>query len=188
MSHKFHGPEISHPVHGHGLKVVVDTANVAYENQNGPNDKAKVENVILMRKRLESLGFCPIFIADASLRYNVDEPHKFNHLEQSGQIMQAPAGTEADYFCLSIAERDSLPVISNDFYRDREQEFPTAARDLRVPFMIVDNQVILEEERLRTAVGIARNHPNDFQHCQDTGHQHQTDEQAHHGNHYRRAS
>ncbi|HEX5415958.1 MAG TPA: hypothetical protein VFZ25_09855 [Chloroflexota bacterium] len=197
MSHQYRGPEISNPIQGHGLKVIVDTANVAYENQNGPNEKAKVENVLLMRQRLLSLGFCPIFIADASLRYNVDEPHKFDHLEQSGQIMQSPAGTEADYFCLSLAERDTLPVVSNDFYRDRELEFPIAARELRVPFMIVDNQVILEQEQLRKAVALAHNHHNDFQHCHDTGQQHeqessdepeQPEHRGHHGGHHRRAS
>lgn len=179
MSNKFQGPQIPHAVRGHGLKVVVDAANIAYENQNGPNDKAKMENILLMRERLDELGFCPIFIADASLRYNVDQPHKLNHLEQSGQIMQAPASTEADYFCLSIAEQDKLPIISNDFYRDRELEFPTAVKDLRVPFMIVDGQVILEQERLHRAVELAHNHQNDHQYCNEAPHRHEHGEQGH---------
>ena len=179
MPHKYEGPEITHPTFGHGLKVIVDAANVAYENQNGPNDRAKIENIILMRERLEKLGYCPIFIADAALRYKVDQPERLDHMEQSGQIMQAPAGTQADYFCLATAERNKLPVISNDFYRDREREFPTAVKDLRVPFMIVDGQVILEQERLLRAVEIARSHPNEHQHCHDTDHRHGSGEHEH---------
>ena len=186
MSHKYHGQEVPHPVHGHGLKIIVDTANVAYENENGPNDKPKVDNVIRMRQRLEQLDFCPIFIVDAAVRYDVDEPDRFNHMEQSGQILQAPAGTQADYFCLSIAERDTLPVISNDFYHDREREFPTAVKDLRVPFMIVDGQVVLEQERLLRAVEVARIHPNEHQHCQDTDHHHEPGEHDHEHQHHNR--
>jgi len=179
MPYKYQGPEITHPTFGHGLKVIVDAANVAYENQNGPNDRPKLENIILMREPLEKLQFCPVFIADAALRHEIDQPHRLDHLEQSGQILQAPAGTQADYFCLSVAERDKLPVISNDFYRDREREFPTAVKDLRVPFMIVDGQVILEQERLLRAVEIARSHPNEHQHCHDTGHHHEPGEHEH---------
>ena len=94
MPHKYHGPESPNPVQGHGLKVLVDTTNVAY------------------------------------------------------------------------------PGISNDFYHDREDEFPLAVKDLRVPFMIVDGQVVLEQERLRKAMQIADDHLNDSQHCHHAEHRH----------------
>ncbi|HLH74702.1 MAG TPA: hypothetical protein VKX96_15550 [Chloroflexota bacterium] len=176
MPRKYHGPEDSDLFPDEGLKVLVDASNVAYENRNLPNAKPSVENILKMRERLEELGFCPFVIADASLRHWVDEPHRLNHLEQSGQIHQAPADTQADYFLLSLAEHDYLPIVSNDFYRDRIDEFPLAVKELRVPFMIADGQVVIDQERLRRAVEVAHEHRNENQICQHREHHHH-----HHG-------
>lgn len=131
-------------------QVLVDAANVAFTNHDEPNARGSVENIRAMRKALIDLGLHPIFIADASLKYSVDHPEKLNELEQSGQILQAPAGTQADYFLLALARREDAPIISNDVFRDRRDEFPEAFRH-RVPFMIVDGQVVIDRERLRQA-------------------------------------
>ena len=34
-------------------------------------------------------------------------------------ILQAPAGSQADYFILAYAEREKLHVVSNDTFRER---------------------------------------------------------------------
>lgn len=127
--------------------ILVDAANVAFTNHDEPHARGSVDNILAMRRALVSLGYQPIFIADASLRYAVDHPELLNELEESGEILQAPAGTDADYFLLAYAERQGLPIVSNDVFRDRRDEFPEASRR-RVPFMIVDGEVILEQEQL----------------------------------------
>lgn len=167
---KYHGPEIPHPDHGHGLKVLVDASNVAYEGHNAGDSKPDVAQILDVRKRLDHLGFCPVFIADASLRYAVDDPKELNDLEQTGEILTSPAETQADYFLLDLSERDWLPVVSNDDYHDREKEFPHAVRDLRVPFMIVDGQVVVDQERLRRAANYAHEHENSHQYCDNSQH------------------
>lgn len=131
-------------------EILVDAANVAFTNRDEPGERGSVNNILKMRQALVELGFRPIFIADASLKYAVDNPDELARLEQSDQILEAPAGTDADYFLLAYSEREGLPIVSNDVFRDRRAEFPHAARR-RVPFMIVDGEVIVDEERLRQA-------------------------------------
>ena len=128
-------------------EILVDVANVAFTNRNEPHATGSVENVLAMRQALVDLGFHPIFIADASLKYKVDHPEKLDQLEQEGRIKQAPAGTQADYFLLAYACQENLPIVSNDVFRDRQDEFPKAF-ERRVPFMIIDGKVILDHERL----------------------------------------
>src|SRR5579884_1372829 len=89
-------------------EILVDAANVAFTNHNQPGDHGSVENILKMQQALIELGYRPIFIADASLKYAVDHPEDLTRLEQSGQILEAPAGTEADYFLLAYSEREGL--------------------------------------------------------------------------------
>lgn len=144
-------PEMQQPAvspRSNQREILVDAANVAFTNHNQPGDRGSVENILKMQQALIELGYRPIFIADASLKYAVDHPEALTRLEQSGQILEAPAGTEADYFLLAYSEREGLPIVSNDIFRDRRAEFPRAVRR-RVPFMIVDGEVIIDRERLR---------------------------------------
>ena len=136
-------PEQGHPER----RILVDAANVAFTNRNQPNAKGCVENLRVMRSALVGLGYHPTFIADASLKFEVDDPEALNQLEQDGRILQAPAGTQADYFLLADARRENLPIVSNDAFRDRQAEFPDAF-ERRVPFMIVDGRVILDFENV----------------------------------------
>ncbi|MGH2457553.1 MAG: NYN domain-containing protein [Chloroflexota bacterium] len=144
-------PQASLRRHDGQKRILVDAANVAFTNRNRPNDKGCVENIRAMRRALVELGYDPIFIADASLRFEVDEPEELNQLEQAGKILQAPAGTQADYFLLADAKRENLSIVSNDTFRDRKDEFPNAFKR-RVPFMIVDGRVIVDRERLAQPV------------------------------------
>lgn len=128
-------------------RILVDAANVAFFNRDRPDARASVANLEAMRRHLESMGYQPIFIADAALKYKVDDERRLDHLEQDGKILQAPAATEADYFLLAYSARENLPIVSNDVYRDRDEEFPEAVQR-RVPFMIVEGTVIIDREKL----------------------------------------
>lgn len=127
--------------------ILVDAANVAFFNRDAPNAKASIDNLLAMHQQLERLGYRPIFIADAALKYKVDDQQRLDRLEQEGQILQAPAGTQSDYFLLALSTRENLPIVSNDVYRDRAAEFPEAVKR-RVPFMIVEGDVLIERENL----------------------------------------
>jgi hypothetical protein len=133
-----------------GRRILVDASNVAFTNRDQLGALGSVDNLRHMCEKLVSLGFRPIFIADARLRHEVDDPATLDQMEQRGEILQAPLGTQADYFLLALAEADHLSIVSNDSFRDRLDEFPQGVRQ-RVPFMIVDGEVILDFEKRRTS-------------------------------------
>lgn len=158
--HQHGGSEGLNRVRGQGREILVDTSNVAFTNHNRPGEKGSFENIEKMCDYLTSLGFKPVMIADATLRYKIDQPDRLDRLEKKNQIHQAPATTQADYFILQLAEQENLPIISDDAYRDRAREFPRAVHHYRVPFMIVDGTVVVDQERLREAERVANQDRN----------------------------
>jgi hypothetical protein len=136
----------------HRPVIIADAANVAFTNRDKPDVKGSVEQIHQMKKALEELGFRPIFIADASLRHHIDDQQRLERMQHAGDVLQAPAGTEADYFILSYAHQEGVAIVSNDTFNDRSEDFPEAW-DRRVPFMIVEGEVILERDKLERATG-----------------------------------
>ena len=131
-------------------QVMVDGANIAYTEQT-EGDKAKVSNLIAVRKKLQDMGFEPIIIVDASLRYEVDDPEQLEGLFDKQKVRQAPAETDADYFVLKMAEEIDAPVISNDTY-DRYREDYSWIDERRVPLMIIEGNVTINEKQLNRAL------------------------------------
>jgi hypothetical protein len=125
--------------------VLVDGSNVAYAVE---GERPRVANIIAIRDKLRAEGFDPIIVADAALRHSIDDPERYEQLIDAGQVRQAPAGTDADYFILSFARELSASVVSNDRFRDRIRQFPEA-RDRVIRFMIVQDEVVLERRTHR---------------------------------------
>jgi hypothetical protein len=130
---------------------VVDGANIAYEELTA-DGKPRVANLVAVRDALEKLGFDPIVMVDAALRHSVDDPRQLEGLLDKQLVLQAPAGTDADYFVLRTAQQQDGIVVSNDRFEDRRQEFPWLEQR-RVPFMIVEGQVQLYRDRLPPHAG-----------------------------------
>src|SRR5690348_5706763 len=72
-------------------RILVDASNVAFTNRDQLGALGSVDNIRRMCEKLEALGFRPIFIADARLRHEVDDPETLDRMEQRGEILQAPA-------------------------------------------------------------------------------------------------
>ena len=87
-------------------------------------------------------------MADAALRHQIDQADEYEVLVENGTIRQAPAGTDADYFILSLARELDAAVVSNDRYRDRMDAFPEA-RDRDIRYMIVNGEVVFENRTKR---------------------------------------
>jgi hypothetical protein len=126
--------------------IVVDGANVAHEIK-AKGGKAKTSNLMAMRDELTERGFTPIIIIDATLRHDIDDAPALEAMIERGHVLQAPAGTDADYFVLETAKREDAKIISNDLFRDRRDQLEDLD-DRRVPFMIVNAEVQLYEENL----------------------------------------
>ncbi|HET7036420.1 MAG TPA: hypothetical protein VFI42_12125 [Thermomicrobiaceae bacterium] len=130
--------------------VVVDGSNVAWEDQNA-NGKPQIRNLRDMRKTLTRMGFDPIVIVDAALHHQIDQPDELDKLIDAGEIFQAPAGTDADYFVLETAKDRDAPFVSNDTERDYQDRF-THLRQRRIPFMIVDGHIELYQPNVKQAL------------------------------------
>ena len=125
---------------------VVDGANVAHI-ETSEEGAPRVANLVAVRQALEQRGYTPIIIVDASLRHHVDDPAQLEGLIDNQTIRQAPAGVDADYFVLEIAERFEGLVISNDTFDRFRERYPwIEAR--RVPLMIVRGKVEFYERKL----------------------------------------
>jgi hypothetical protein len=125
--------------------VLIDGSNVAHSTE---GEKPLLSNIIAVRDKLLEEGSEPIVVVDAALRHSIDDEQGYERLVDEGEIKQAPAGTDADYFILSFAEELDASIVSNDRFRDRIERYPTAGKRL-IKFMIVNGEVVLERRNGR---------------------------------------
>jgi hypothetical protein len=125
--------------------VLVDGSNVAHSAERG---QARVENIILVCEKLAEEGLAPVVVVDAALRHQIDDEDKYEELVGKGEIRQAPAGTDADYFILSFARELDASIVSNDRFKDHQNAFPEA-RERVIRYMIVEGEVVLERRTKR---------------------------------------
>ena len=119
---------------------VVDASNVVMFGQK-VGKKGRVENLLVVLQALKERGFEVYAIADASLRHKVDKPDVLERLINKGIVIQAPAGTPADYFILSVAEEEYAIVVSNDVFKEWRPLFPWVRDKYRVvKYIIVGNK------------------------------------------------
>jgi hypothetical protein len=133
-------PDRERPDSSETQRVLVDASNVAHATEGGA---ARLQNIRLVQERLREEGFEPLVVADAALRHQIDDKHAYEAMIENGQVHQAPAGTDADYFILSFARELGARILSNDRYRDRAEEF-AEERERVIRFMIVDGEVVFE--------------------------------------------
>jgi hypothetical protein len=126
--------------------IVVDGANVAHEVK-AKSGKARTSSLAAMRKTLIEMGFRPIIIVDAKLRHDIDDPDQLEKMFDQREVLQAPAGTDADYFVLETAKREEAKIVSNDRFQDYQDKFE-GIREKRVPYMIVNDEIQLYAEKL----------------------------------------
>lgn len=126
-------------------KVLVDGSNVAHSSE---GEKARLRNIELVVAKLEEEGLEPIVVADAALRHQIDRAQEYEQRIDDGEIRQAPAGTDADWFILSFARELDAYIVSNDRFRDRQEAFPDA-RERMIRYMIVEDEVVFEKRNRR---------------------------------------
>jgi hypothetical protein len=114
------------------LKVVVDASNVAHFGRRR-DAKPSLEYIIKAAEALQKLGYEPILIADASLRHEIDQKEEFNQLLDEDKIQQVPSGTTADHYILKMAEEEDAKILSNDVFREYNDEFQDIS-SRRIPY------------------------------------------------------
>ena len=125
--------------------VLVDGSNVAHSSE---GEQPELANIVAVCDKLREEGYEPVVVVDAALRHQIDDANHYEQLIDAGEVRQAPAGTDADYFILAFARELNASIVSNDRFRDRLEEFPEA-RDRVIRYMIVQDEVVLERRTKR---------------------------------------
>jgi tetratricopeptide (TPR) repeat protein len=100
---------------------VVDASNVARYNPDplaaylASQPPPAVANLLAVRDQLLRRGFFPVLlIADANLRYHVDDRAAYLALLERGIVQEVSGGTSADMALLAEARNHAAPLVSND--------------------------------------------------------------------------
>jgi hypothetical protein len=133
-------PKSPPPEGGGSRRAIVDASNVAHAGEQG----ARLATLLAVRDELRDEGFDPILVADAALRHQIDDKAGYEALVESGELRQAPAGTDADYFILKFAQELDAMVVSNDRFRDGGR-LADAAKKRQIRFMVLAGEVVLEK-------------------------------------------
>jgi len=123
------------------LKVIIDASNVAHHGK-GKEGDPRLDTILKSIKALKTLGYEPYTIADASLRHEIDKKEEFNKLLEEEKIVQVPSGTTADHFILKIAEEEDAKILSNDIFREYNDEFKDIA-SRRIPYTVKGGEIII---------------------------------------------
>ncbi len=95
-------------------RALVDASNVVRSTKNRYG-KGELRNLLGLITELRRLGFFPIeIVADASLRYHVDEINAYNEMINRGEVEVVTPGTEADEVLVRKFRSGGGYVITND--------------------------------------------------------------------------
>lgn len=122
------------------MQVIVDASNVAHFGKKG--GKPSLKNLLNAVKTLEKLGYHPVLIADASLRHEIDEKDEFRKLIDEEKVQEVPSGTTADHYILKMAEEADAKILSNDLFREYNDEFHDI-NSRRIPYNIKGENVVI---------------------------------------------
>jgi len=102
--------------------IIVDITNILNLDKN-KEQRLRVKNIIEIQRAVYSLGYTPIMIADASMRYHMDDQDLYDELIADRIIIQSPAGTKADEYILEVAKAENSKFITNDRFKEYWSEF-----------------------------------------------------------------
>ncbi|MBC8136471.1 MAG: hypothetical protein H8F28_11340 [Fibrella sp.] len=123
--------------------VIVDASNVARHNPDplAMDNSPRVASLLMVRDFLFRRDFFPVLlVADATLRFHVDDKAAYLSLVERGIIRETPPGTSADETLIAEARERDATLITND----RLSEWGDAARRIvRLGFTLTPTGVAL---------------------------------------------
>jgi hypothetical protein len=155
----------TYPVTNYALETaVLDGSNIAWEEKSF-SEKPKISNIETMINRLSKANFRKIItVADAALRYQIDDQRRLDKLVKEGAIKMLPARVDGDKFILRLAEEENGMIVSNDMFKEFREMAPWIDQR-RIPYTILDGEVYLHPTAVETIVldteEVANNDSND---------------------------
>ncbi len=122
------------------MQVIVDAANVAHHGK--MEGQPSLDRIIRAVGALEKMGYQPVLIADASLRHEIDQKEEYLKLVEGGKIQEVPSGTPADHHILKLAEEEDAKILSNDVFREYNDEFQDI-QSRRIPFTFKGDSILV---------------------------------------------
>jgi len=122
------------------LQVIVDAANVAHHGK--MEGQPSLNRILQAVAALEKMGYQPVLIADASLRHEIDQKDEYLKLVEGGKIQEVPAGTTADHHILKLAYEEDSKILSNDVFREYNDEFQDI-QSRRIPFAFKGDSILV---------------------------------------------
>ncbi|MHA1914469.1 MAG: NYN domain-containing protein [Promethearchaeota archaeon] len=102
--------------------MLVDITNILNMDKD-LDGKLRVENVMKVYEAVSILGYTPQLIADASMRYAMDNRDQYDKLVDAKIVLQSPAETKADEYILEIAREEQCYFLTNDRFQEYQKEF-----------------------------------------------------------------
>lgn len=127
------------------MKVVIDASNVAHFGKTD-DSSPKLSNILSAVNALETRGDDFIIIADASLKHEIDDKEKYIRLVEEDAIEEVPAGNNADHFILELSEEENAKILSNDMFREFNDEFKDI-QSRRLPFSFDGEDIVIGEAK-----------------------------------------
>jgi len=141
------------------LKVIIDASNLAHY-QIEEDSKPKLNNILSAVNILEKNGHEFVILADASLKHEIDDKKKYKILLEEKAIEEAPSGTDADHFILKLAEEENAKILSNDYFREFNDEFKDI-NSRRLPYSFKNDEIIIgQSQKPKKAKNILQNISN----------------------------
>ena len=108
-----------------GGHLVIDATNVIC----GAQDRSRFDLLLSLVVAAAAEGTDVLCIFDATTPHRLQtsperDLYRWLLTEKARHFVQCPGRTEADLLILAEAERMHCPVVSNDFFRDREERHP----------------------------------------------------------------
>jgi len=140
-------PEVSYVLD----TAILDGSNIAWEEKSY-SEKPKISNIESMINRLSKANFRKIItVADAALRYQIDDQRRLDKLVKEGAIKMLPARVDGDKFILRLAEEENGMIVSNDMFKEFREMSPWIDQR-RIPYTILDGEVYLHPTAVETVV------------------------------------
>ncbi|MHA1686037.1 MAG: NYN domain-containing protein [Candidatus Heimdallarchaeaceae archaeon] len=131
-------PEVVYPLD----TVILDGSNIAWEEKN-IDGRPKISNIEAMINKLSRANFTKIIcVADAALRYQIDNQKRLDELIREGAIKMLPARVDGDKFILRLAEEENAMIVTNDLFKEYRDIAPWID-ERRIPYTILNGEVYL---------------------------------------------
>lgn len=140
-----------------GQEFVIDGSNVARWHGQGnerPTPRLDIVLQIIKELKLRKANVKCFFDANTNLEFGKADKKIYDLLINKGIVHAVPGGSQADEFILSFAENNNGKIISNDRFRDRQNEYPNivGSKDRLIKGKVIDGELSIPQIKIQARI------------------------------------